>query len=61
MAKHPVQYRSGRILWFPGQYQGLAEHNGIAAPYSVAMQQDMQVETRDLDFYDRLLGGVSYG
>ena len=61
VAKHAVQYRSGRILWFPGQYQGLAEHNGIAAPYSVAIQQDMQVETRDLDFYDRLLGGVFYG
>ena len=61
VAKHTAQYASGRILWFPGQYKGLAERNGIAAPYSVAQEQDIQVETRDLDFYDRLLGGVSYG
>ena len=61
IAKHKAQYASGRILWFPGQYQGLAERNGIAAPYSVAQKKDIQVETRELDFYDRLLGGVSYG
>lgn len=61
VAKHTAQYASGRILWFSGQYKGLAERNGIAAPYSVAQEQDIQVETRDLDFYDRLLGGVSYG
>ena len=61
VAKHTAQYTSGRILWFPGQYKGLAERNGIAAPYSVAQEKDIQVETRDLDFYDRLLGGVSYG
>ena len=61
IAKHKAQYASGRILWFPGQYQGLAERNGIAAPYSVAQKKDIQVETRELDFYDRLSGGVSYG
>ena len=61
IAKHKAQYASGRILWFPGQYQGLAERNGIAAPYSVAQNKDIQVETRELDFYDRLLGGVSHG
>lgn len=61
VVKHTAQYTSGKILWLPGQYKGLAERNGIAGPYSVAQEQDIQVETRDLDFYDRLLGGVSYG
>lgn len=61
VAKHTAQYTSGRILWFPGQYKGLAERNGIAAPYSVAQEKDIQVETRNLDFYDSLLGGVFYG
>ena len=61
VAKHTAQYTSGRILWFPGQYKGLAERSGIAVPYSAALEQDIRVETRDLDFYDRLLGGVSYG
>ena len=61
VAKQAAQYASGRILWLPGQYKGLAERSGIAAPYPVAREQNIQVETRDLDFYDRLLGGVSHG
>ncbi len=29
---HKVQYVSGRIVWLKGQYQGIAEKNGIAVP-----------------------------
>lgn len=61
LAKHPVQYHAGKIVWLSGQYQGLAERKGIAAPYPAARQQEVQVETRPLSFYDRLLGGVSRG
>ena len=61
IAKHTAQYSSGRIIWLPGQYQGLAEQGGIAVPRSVAQEQEIQVEIRNLDFYDRLLGGVSCG
>lgn len=36
----------GKIIWLPGQYKGLAEHKGIAAPYPAAQQQDLQVEVQ---------------
>ena len=61
LARHQVQYHAGKIIWLPGQYKGLAEHKGIAAPYPAAQQQDLQVEVRPLQFYDRLLGGSAHG
>ena len=61
LARHQVQYHAGKIIWLPGQYKGLAEHKGIAAPYPAAQQQDIQVEVRPLQFYDRLLGGSAHG
>ena len=61
LAKHPVQSHGGNVVWLPGQYQGLAERNGIAAPYPAAKQREVQVEIRPLSFYDRLLGGASHG
>ena len=61
LAKHPVQTRGGNVVWLPGQYQGLAERKGIAAPYPAAKQREVQVEIRPLSFYDRLLGGASHG
>lgn len=61
LAKHPVQTRRGNVVWLPGQYQGLAERKGIAAPYPAAKQREVQVEIRPLSFYDRLLGGASHG
>lgn len=61
LARHQVQYHAGKIIWLPGQYKGLAEHKGIAAPYPAAQQQDLQVEVRPLQFYDRLLGGPAHG
>ena len=61
LVRHQVQYHTGKIIWLPGQYKGLAEHKGIAAPYPAAQQQDLQVEVRPLQFYDRLLGGSAHG
>lgn len=61
LAKHEVQYHAGKIIWLPGQYKGLADRKGIAAPYPATQQQDMQVEVRSLSFYGRLLGGVAHG
>ena len=61
IAKHAAQYISGRIIWLPGQYKGLAEQNGIAAPCFAAQTKELQVETRDLEFYDRLVGCESCG
>lgn len=60
-AKHTAQYSPGKIAWFPGQYQGLAAQGGFAVVRSVAQEQDIQVEVRNPDFYDRVLGGVSCG
>lgn len=61
LVKHQLQYRTGRIVWLPGQYKGLAEHRGIAAPYPAAHQQELRVEVRSLSFYDSLLGGAAHG
>ena len=61
LAKHEVQYQTGKIIWLPGQYKGLAERKGIAAPYPAAQQKDIRVEIRELSFYDRLLGGATHG
>lgn len=61
LAKHPAQYHSGKIVWLPGQYTGLAEHKGIAAPCPAAQQREARVEIRPLSFYDRLVGGASHG
>ena len=49
------------MIWLPGQYKGLMERKGIATPYPAALQQDVQVEVRPLNFYDRLLGGAAHG
>lgn len=61
LAQHQLQYHTGKIVWLPGQYKGLAEHKGIAAPYPAAHQQDIRVEVRSLNFYDSLLGGAAHG
>ncbi len=62
LAKHQLQYRTGRSVWLPGQYKGLAERKGIAAAYPAAQQQQLRVEVRSLNFYDSFLeGGGSHG
>lgn len=61
IAHHKVEYVSGRIVWLRGQYQGLAERNGIAAPFSYARKTDLTVEVRPLSIYDNLAGVISNG
>ena len=61
LAKHQLQYHTGRTVWLPGQYKGLAERKGIAAPLPAAHQQELRVEVRSLSFYDALLGGTAHG
>ena len=61
LAKHKAQYRSGNIIYLQGQYTGLSERKGIAAPYPCAEQRNCAVEVRELSVYDQLLGGVSHG
>lgn len=61
LVKHQLQYRTGRTVWLPSQYKGLAERKGIAAPLPAAHQQELRVEVRSLSFYDALLGGTAHG
>ena len=61
LVKHQLQYRTGRTVWLPGQYKGLAECKGIASPYPAARQQEFRVEIRSLSFYDSLLGVIANG
>ena len=54
IVQHKVEYTSGRIVWLKGQYEGLTERNGIAAPLSYAYKvRDISVETRPLSIYDQ--------
>ncbi len=62
IAHHKVEYTSGRILWLKGQYQGLAEKNGIASPVSYPRQiNSSTVEIRPLSLYDQIAGVLSHG
>jgi len=57
IVQHKVEYTSGRIVWLKGQYEGLAERNGIAAPLSYAYKvRDISVETRPLSIYYQAAG-----
>ena len=59
IAHHKVVYTSGRIVWLKGQYEGLAERNGIASPFSYARQIDtLTVEVRPLAIYDKIAGVI---
>ncbi len=59
IVQHKVEYTSGRIVWLKGQYEGLAERNGITAPLSYAYKiQDISVETRPLAIYDQVAGVI---
>ncbi len=61
LARHKAQYRSGSIIYLQGQYEGLSERKGLAAPYPCARQEHATVEVRELRIYDQLLGGVLHG
>lgn len=59
IARHKVVHTSGRIVWLKGQYEGLAERNGIASPFSYARQIDtLTVEVRPLKIYDKIAGVI---
>lgn len=59
IAQHKVVHTSGRIVWLKGQYEGLAERNGIASPFSYARQVDtLTVEVRPLTIYDKIAGVI---
>lgn len=60
IASHTAVPSSGRILFLPGQYTGLAEKNGIAVA-SFARKESPIVEVRSLELYDQLLGVSSNG
>lgn len=61
LAKHQAKHGGSRILYLPGQYRGLTEKNGMAIPSRTAYKKALQVEERNLSFYDQLVGGVAYG
>jgi hypothetical protein len=59
IAQHKVEYTSGKLVWLKGQYEGLAERNGIAAPFSYAKQVPASaVEMRSLSIYDQVTGVI---
>jgi aspartate-semialdehyde dehydrogenase len=60
IARHKVEYASGKIVWLKGQYQGLAEKGGIALPLPFARKERTEaVEIRPLSVYDALAGVIS--
>jgi hypothetical protein len=62
IARHKVEYASGKIVWLKGQYQGLAEKGGIALPLPFARKERTEaVEIRPLSVYDALAGVISNG
>ncbi|WP_432718915.1 Mu transposase domain-containing protein [Pectinatus frisingensis] len=59
IVQHKVGYASKRIVWLKGQYEGLAERNGIAAPFSYAQKANNEsVEIRPLSIYDKIAGVI---
>lgn len=59
IACHKVEYTSGKLVLLKGQYEGLAEKNGIASPFPYARQNDsLSVEIRPLSIYDKIAGVV---
>ena len=61
IAEHEAKHSEARILYLPGQYQGLTEKNGIAYPYPAAIHGPSPVEVRDIFVYDSLIGGAAHG
>ena len=59
IVQHKIEYASGKIVWLKGQYEGLAERNGIASPFSYACQSEVSsVEVRPLSLYDKMAGVI---
>ena len=59
IVQHKMEYTSGKLVWLKGQYEGLAERNGMAAPFSYAKQVPVSaVEVRSLSIYDQVTGVI---
>jgi len=55
VARHKIEYASGKIIWLKGQYQDLAEKGGIAVSLPIARKKETEtVEIRPLSVYDVL-------
>lgn len=55
IAEHDLEPHSGRVLYLPGQYRGLAERKGIVYPTSAKLISRDAVEHRPLSVYEELL------
>ena len=55
IAEHDLEPHSGRILFLPGQYRGLAEGRGLVYPTSAKLIGRDDVEHRPLSVYEELL------
>ena len=58
VSEHKALYKSGRISWLPGQYQGLVQKNGLPVSPSFGRQIPKEVEIRPLYVYDQLAGVI---
>lgn len=58
VSEHKALYKSGRISWLPGQYQGLVQKNGLPVAPSFGRQIPKEVEIRPLYVYDQLAGVI---
>lgn len=60
IAEHDLEPHSGRVLYLPGQYRGLAEKKGIVYPTSAQLITRDAVEYRPLSVYEEI-SEVTYG
>ena len=52
-----IEHTSGKIVFLRGQYQGLAEKEGVAFPMAYGIKSDtLIVDKRPLAFYDEVMG-----
>jgi transposase len=58
VAEHKALYKSGKIAWMPGQYQGLIQRHGFPITPSYGKMIPKEVDIRPLSVYDRLAGVV---
>ena len=56
-----IEYASGKYVLMKGQYQGLAEQNGIPVLKYARQVSSENVESRSLQYYDMIAGVVSNG
>ena len=60
--REKIEYTSGKIVWLPGQYQGLTEKNGMAVSSPYALKTSgFSVEIRPLSVYDEMMEVAANG